>query len=60
MKETILKELNRRKFDMYCKIAWHKEVSDYEATQPQHLIDLSNMRGKVQEVKEIISFVEGL
>lgn len=60
MKETILKELNSRKLGMERQIRWHKESSDYEKTAIKYQTELSCMRGKLQELKDIIFYVEGL
>ncbi len=60
MKETILKELNSRKLGIEREIQWHKQSCECEYTPTKYLIDLSNMSGKLQELKDIIFYVEGL
>lgn len=60
MKETILTELNKRKLGIEREIQWHKQSSEREHTPTKYLIDLSNMSGKIQELKDIIFYVEGL
>ena len=57
MKERILKELNSRKLGIEQAIEWHK---NNEENTPTSYYGLFSIKGRLDELKDIIFYVEGL